>query len=149
MAIGIAVVVFLAYALPLLGFLASLSLPFLTHAARRHLWPEARPASSIAWSLMGWAGLWAPALLGLVAGMVTAPEDGGSAVSTMWLVIPLCTPDGLLAVLLPALAAAVTCLAGLLGAVATRCGWTWVAAAWIAPLAHDLVLNQISHNFLC
>lgn len=147
---GIAMLVFIAYALPLFGFLASLSLPFVTHAARRYLWPEARGAYSIVWSLMGWAGLWLPALLS-ISTLVLAGSggDGRLEVSTMWLVMPLCTPESLNAVLLPALAAAVTCLAGLLGAVATRRGWPWVAAAWLAPWVHYLVFTQIPHEFFC
>jgi hypothetical protein len=72
--------------------------------------------------------------------------DGGLDV---WLAMPLCAPDSLNALLLPALAAAVTCLAGLLGAVAIRRGWMWVAAAWLAPWAHQLIFSQIPHEFFC
>jgi hypothetical protein len=147
---GVAVLVFVAYALPFFGFLASLALPCITHAARRYLWPEASGTQSIIWSLMAWAGLWLPALLGIFA-LVTAGSEmvGGLTVSTMWLVMPLCAPDNLNALLLPALAAAVTCLAGLLGAAATRRGWTWVAAAWLAPWMHYLISAQIPHEFFC
>ena len=148
--LGIAVLVFIAYALPLLGFLASLSLPFVTHAARRYLWPEATSAHSMVWSLMGWAGLWLPALLSILTLVFAgSEEDGRLEVSTIWLVMPLCSPESLNAVMLPALAAAVTCLAGLLGAVASRRGWPWVAAAWLAPWVHYLVFTQIPHEFFC
>ena len=104
--LGIAVLVFTAYAVPMLGFLASLSLPFVTHAARRYLWPAATRAYSVVWSLMGWAGLWLPALLSVVTLVSAGSEEGGGLeVSTVWLVLPLCSPDSLNAVLLPALAA--------------------------------------------
>jgi hypothetical protein len=147
---GIAVLVFIAYALPFFGFFASLSLPFVTHAARRHLWPEAPRAHSIVWSLLGWAGLWLPALLSTFALVSAGSEEvGGLKVSTMWLVMPLCAADSLNAVLLPALAAAAACLAGLLGAAATRRGWPWVAAAWLAPWVHYLISTQIPHEFFC
>lgn len=147
---GIAVVVFVAYATPFVGFLASMSLPFVTHTARRHLWPEASPARSIIWSLMAWIGLWLPALVSLVVLVSIGSEVGdGFEISTMWLVMPLCAPDTLNALLLPAAAAAVTCLAGLLGAAATRSGWLWIAAAWVAPWVHFLISTQIPHGFFC
>lgn len=147
---GIAVLVFIGYALPFFGFFASLSLPFVTHAARRYLWPEAPRAHSVIWSLMGWAGLWLPALLSIVALVSAGSEEvNGLQASTMWLVMPLCVPDTLNAVLLPALAAAVTCLVGLEGAAATRRVWPWVAAAWLAPWVHYLVSTQIPHEFFC
>ncbi len=147
---GIAVLVFIAYTLPFLGFFASLSLPFVTHAARRYLWPEAPRALSIAWSLLGWAGLWLPALLSTYALVSTGSEEGGGfEVSTVWLLMPLCAPDSLNAVLLPALAAAAACLAGALGTTATRRGWPWVAAAWLAPWVHYLVATRIPGDFFC
>ena len=147
---GIAGLVFVAYAVPFLGFLASLCLPFVTHKARRWLWPEATSGLSIAWSVMAGVGLWLPGLLSLFTPMLAGSEEGGGfEASTLWLVMPLCAPDNLAAVLLPALAAAVTCLAGLLGAVATRRGWPWVAAAWLAPWVHQLVFTQFPHEFIC
>lgn len=142
--------VFIAYALPFFGFFASMCVPLLTHAARRYLWPETPSAYSIAWSVMAWVGLWLPAVLSFFTPALAGPEEGGGfEVSTMWLVIPLCAPDSLNALLLPALAAAVTCLAGLLGTVATRRGWPWLAAAWLAPWVHHLVFAQIPHEFVC
>ena len=148
--LGIAVLVLTAYALPVLGFLASLSLPFVTHAARRHLWPAATRASSVMWSLLGWAGLWLPALLSVVTLVSAGSEEGGGLeASTVWLVLPLCSPNSLDAVLLPALAAAATCLVGLLGTVASRRGWPWVAAAWLAPWVHYVVFVQMPHDFFC
>lgn len=148
--LGVAMVVFIAYALPFVGFLASLCLPFVTHASRRHLWPAAPKGHSIAWSVLALVGLWLPALLSVFTPMFAGSEEGGGVdASTLWLVIPLCVPDSLNALLLPALAAAVTGLAGLSGAVATRRGWLWVAAAWLAPWAHQLVFSQIPSEFLC
>jgi hypothetical protein len=147
---GIAMLVLMAYALPLFGPLASLCLPFVTHASRRHLWPDASNTQSITWSLLAWAGLWLPGLLSVFTPVFAGSEgDGGLEISTVWLVIPLCAPDSLNAVLLPALAAAVICLAGLLVTVATRRGWLWVAAAWLAPWVHYLVFTQIPHEFFC
>ena len=138
---GIALVVLLAYAVPFLGFVASLTLPLLTHLARRHLWPEASSARSLLWSLLAWVGLWLPGVVGFFT--------TGDGVSTTWLMLPLCAPTGLGAVLLPALAAAATCLAGLYGATVTRTGWTWVLAAWLAPWTHFLVFALLPHEFVC
>ena len=150
MLFGIAMLVFIGYALPFFGLFASLCLPLVTHTARRYLWPEAPNAYSIGWSLTAWVGLWLPGLLSVMTPLFAGPEgDGGLEISTGWLVIPLCGPDSLNAVLLPALAASATCLAGLLGAVATRRGWSWVAAAWLAPWVHHLVFTQIPHEFFC
>ena len=146
---GIALLVLFAYALPFLGFLASLSIPVVTHKARRYLWPETPRDQSIAWSVVAWAGLWLSGLVSLFAPAISGTEDGGFEASTLWLVMPLCAPDSLNAVLLPALAAAVTCLAGLLGAVVTRRAWPWVAGAWLAPWVHYLVFAQIPHEFIC
>ena len=148
---GITMLVFVAYALPFFGLLASLSLPFVTHTARRYLWPEAPSGYSIAWSLMAWAGLWLPSMLSIFTPVFggSGAGGGGLEVSTVWLVVPLCAPVSLNAVLLPALAAAVISLAGLLGAVTTRRGWPWIAAAWLAPWVHQLVFTQIPHQFLC
>ena len=76
-------------------------------------------------------------------------EAGGVEASTLWLILPLCAPDGLKALLLPAVAAALTCLAGLAGAIAARRGWLWVGAAWLAPWVHQLVFSQIPNEFFC
>ena len=143
---GITMLVLIAYGLPFFGLLASLCVPLATHASRRHLWPEASTTSSLVWSLTAWAGLWLPGLVDL---FTPAFHAAGVEVSTTWLIIPLCAPSELSAVLLPALAAAVTCLAGLLGAVATRRGWPWVVAAWLAPWVHYLTLSWIPHHFFC
>lgn len=147
---GIALLVFIGYALPFLGLLASVGLPFVTHTARRHLWPETSRGSSLGWSVMAWVGLWLSGLLSIFTPVLDGPgEGGGFEASTLWLVIPLCAPDSLNAVLLPALAAAATCLAGLLAAVTTRRAWPWVAAAWLSPWVHYLVFAQIPHEFIC
>ncbi len=143
---GVALVVFIAYAVPFFGLLASLCLPFVTHGSRRHLWPDASDRSSIVWSILAWAGLWLP---GLVDFFTTILGDAGVEVSTMWLVLPLCAPTGPGAVLLPALVAAMTGLAGLLRTVVTRGGWSWVVACWIAPWVHHLVFSQLSSDFIC
>lgn len=145
-AFGIAVLVFVAYAMPLIGFLASLCLPFATHTLRRYLWPEASNAHSVVWSLLAWAGLWLPGLVGI---FTPALSGAGVDVSTTWLIIPLCAPTSVSAVLVPALAAALTCLVGLLGAVEVRRGWLWVVAAWLAPWVHYLVFSQLPQEFFC
>src|SRR5687768_7941984 len=104
---GIAMMVFIAYALPFIGFLPSMGLPFMTHKFRHYLWPQTSQGSSLAWSVMAWAGLWVAGLLSIVTPVLDGPGEGGEfEVSTQWLVIPLCAPDSLNAVLLPALAAA-------------------------------------------
>jgi hypothetical protein len=144
-----ATLVLVAYALPFFGLPASMCLPLATHKARRYLWPETSQGRSLAWSVLAWVGLWLPALVSFFAPVVAGPEVGGLEPSTVWLVIPLCAPDSLNALLLPALAAAATGLAGLLGAVATRRAWPWLAAAWLAPWVHHLVFTQIPHEFFC
>ncbi len=147
---GIAVVVLASCAWPLVGPLASLGLPLLTHRCRRHLWPEASTARSLTWSALAWVGLWLPALLGIVARAWAGAEgDGRLVASTQWLILPLCAPDGTAAVLLPALALTATCLVGLLGAVAARRPWPWVVAAWLAPWAHQLASSLIPHQYVC
>lgn len=143
---GAALLVFIAYTVPPFGLLASLGLPYLTHTARRQLWPEASTTRSLVWSLLAWAGLWLPGVIGFLAqGFYASSVE----VSTTWLLLPLCAPTGLSAVLLPALAAAVTCLAGLYVAAVSRNGWAWVITAWLAPLVHFLVFSQLPHEFFC
>ena len=116
---GVAMLVFIGYALPFFGLFASLCIPFLTHTARRYLWPEAPIAYSIAWSLTAWAGLWLPGVFSIFTPVVAGPRG-----TVGWRSRPRgwsyrFAPHSLNAVLLPALAASATCLAGLLGAVAT------------------------------
>jgi hypothetical protein len=144
--LGVTIVVFIAYTVPFFGLVASLCIPFVTHTSRRHLWPEASNVYSIAWSLLAWAGLWLPGVFGL---FTSGSSAAGDPVSTTWLIIPLCAPTGLSAVVVPALAASVTCLAGLIGAAVTGRGWSWVVAAWLAPWVHYLVFSQLPHEFLC
>ena len=148
--LGVMMLVFIAYALPFFGLFASLGIPFVTHSSRRSLWPQASDTSSKAWSVLAWAGLWLPALLSFFTTVFAGSEEGGGLeASTLWLVMPLCAPDSLNALLLPAVAAAVTCLAALSGAVATGRGWLWVAAAWLAPWVHQLAYSQVPNDFFC
>lgn len=144
--VGLALVGFIAYAVPFYGFLASLCLPFMTHACRRHLWPESSTIYSSVWPLLVWLGLWLP---GLVDFFTPAFYAAGVEVSISWLIIPLCAPSDASAVLVPSLVAGATCLVGLLGTVATRRAWPWVAAAWLAPWVHYLAFSQIQHEFVC
>lgn len=148
--LGIAALVLMTYAMPILGLLASVCVPLVTHRCRRHLWPDASFRQSLVWSLLAWVGLWLPGLLGFLTTVFAGSVgDLGSGISTVWLVLPLCAPDSLNAVLLPALAASATCLVGLLSTVATRRGWLWVAAAWLAPWVHQLAFSQIHVDFFC
>jgi len=95
---------------------------------------------------VAWAGLWLPGVIGFLAqGFYASSVE----VSTTWLLLPLCAPTGLSAVLLPALAAAVTCLAGMYVAAVSRNGWAWVITAWLAPWVHFLVFSQLPHEFFC
>jgi hypothetical protein len=140
--LGIIGLVFLSFAAPFFSVAVSLCLAFVTHACRDHLWPKASSTSSLTWSLIAWLGLWLPGPLLL--------SIFGFEPSIVWLVIPLCSPDGLNAVLLPALAVAVTCFAGLLGTVITRRAWPWVATAWLAPWVHHVVFSQTAaHGWVC
>jgi hypothetical protein len=104
------------------------------------------------WSLIAWLGLWLRGLLSVFTPVFagSAAEGDSFEPSIVWLVIPLCTPDSLTAVLLPALAVAVTCFAGLLGTVTTRRAWPWVATAWLAPWVHHAVFSQTAaHGWVC
>lgn len=85
---GAALLVFIAYTLPPFGLLASLGLPYLTHTARRQLWPEASTTRSLVWSLLAWAGLWLPGVIGFLAqGFYASSVEA----STTWLLLP-CVP---------------------------------------------------------
>ncbi len=148
--VAISLMIALAYAIPLIGPVASLALPFALHAWRRQLWPDASGRSSRAWACAAWVGLWTPALLFLTAVLVTGEDVAGADVSTAWLLLPLCAPSGLDAVLLPALVAGGTVLLAVLAGATSRGGGRWVVAgAWLAPWAHHLVLTQTGQGFVC
>jgi hypothetical protein len=142
----IAAVAGCAYAIPLIGLPLSLILPLLTHRLRRYLWSPVPSRSSLIWSLVAWAGLWWPALLGLFTPLLSW---AGIEISTSWLIIPLCGPDNLAAVIVPALAAAVVCALGAAGASVIRHPWPWVLTAWLAPWAHQLTLALLPHEMIC
>lgn len=144
--LGIATLVAIAYAVPFYGFPISLCIPVVTHKARHHLWPDASKTASKRLSIAAWVGLWMPALLDLLTPVF---YNAGMEVSTTWLIIPLCGAVGRNVVVLPALAAGVTCLAGALATVVTRRAGFWVAAAWLAPWMHYAVFTQIPHEYVC
>lgn len=138
--------VLLAFSLPVLGFVASLILmPLAARRVRWRLWPAVSGKAALAWSVLALVGLWFPAMLSLFS--QGAISLGGSVV---WLLIPLCTPSGFGALIVPALAATVFGLIGALASVAARHPWPWVLGAWIAPLAYTAAaLWLVDTAFLC
>jgi len=147
---GLTLLVLVSFAVPVFGSLLSLVLPVTTHAARHLLWRRTSDAASSAWSWIAWAGLWWPGVLSIVAPFDGSDgEGGGMVLSTLWLVIPLCGPVSLAAVLLPALAVAVTSLVGLLAATATHRVWPWVTALWSAPWVHHAVYSVVGPEYIC
>ncbi len=142
--IGIVLVSAATYGIPFFGPMASLLLIWLTHEARRLLWPSATERQSIAASVLAWVGLWLP---GLLYTFTPLHHEADISFSTSWLIIPLCGPDNVNALVLPAAAATAVCLLGLASA---RCRpWPWVLAAWLAPWAHLAVFSLIPHSFIC
>lgn len=122
--------VLLAFTVPPLGFLASLTLPLLAARVRARLWPGTSPAHGHRWAVLALVGLWLPALLA----MATTGRAGSR--STVWLIIPLCAPSGA-ALLVPAVSAVAVYVAGLSLGTALRHPWPWVLGAWAAPLAYS------------
>ncbi|WP_026818659.1 hypothetical protein [Arthrobacter castelli] len=121
-----------AFSIPLLGFVASLILvPLAAYRVRPTLWPRTSRLAAASWSALALAGLWFPALLALLSqGAVLL---GGSVV---WLLIPLCTPVGLTAVMVPAAAATAVGLAGAMASLRTPRPWPWVVGLWVSPFAY-------------
>lgn len=136
--------VLVAFALPFFGVLLSLALPFLTHATRRHLWPQASAGMSMMWSGAAWVGLWFPGVMSIFG-----PFPAGVGAATGWLLIPLCGPVGTAAMVWPAAAAVGVSVVGLLGSRMMRSGWLWVGALWLAPWAYDAVLTAIGPAWIC
>lgn len=128
----LAIPVLVAFSIPVVGFLASLILlPLAAYLVRRALWPLTSRRATAGWSVLALVGLWLPALLPLLS-------QGGIALggSVVWLLIPLCVPAGLAAVMVPALAATVISLAGAAASVRTGHPWPWVVGAWVSPFAY-------------
>lgn len=119
----------LAFTVPPFGFLASFLLPVLAARVRPRLWPRTSRIVGHLCAALVLAGLWLPALLALLSTGRLGFE------STVWLVVPLCAPSGA-ALIAPALAAAVTYLAGLTLSLVSCRPWPWVLGAWGAPVAY-------------
>jgi len=146
---GIPMLVLAYFVVPFFGAALSLAIPITTHAARRQLWRNTSSTSSAAWSWLAWVGLWWPGVLTLFGPFQATEEGGGIDVATAWLVMPLCGPASLSGILLPAVAASVTALGGLLGVLMTRRPWPWVAALWLAPWIYHGVFSLIDPPWLC
>jgi len=76
----------LALTIPMIGFVASLLLPFFAARSRSLLWPRTSPIMGHLSAALAVTGLWLPALLA-----VASFGQLGSA-ATSWLLIPLCAP---------------------------------------------------------
>ena len=135
-----------AYALPLYGLPISLCLPILAVSFRQQLWEGSTRRLCLLCGVLAWVGLWWPAIVGFVTGWVLGAAE---PISTAWLLIPLCGPDGPGVIALPALVAGLVNATGLVASVVARQPWLWVAAAWVAPWAHHLVLAALPHQYIC
>ncbi len=131
----------LALTVPLIGFVASLSLPFLAARSRSRLWPRTSPVMGHLAAALAVIGLWLPALLA-VASLGRLGSD-----ATTWLLLPLCAPAGA-ALVVPAVLAVAAYLVGTtLGAV-LRTPWPWVLGAWAAPLVYAAASRWLV-DFVC
>ncbi len=128
-AIALAVPGILAFSLPLVGFLASLLLPWLAAGRRSRLWHSTHRSAGHFYAGLTLAGLWLPALLA-----VASQGRLGSTAAT-WLLIPLCAPSGA-ALIVPTALAAVVYLGGLSASVGIRRPWPWALGAWAASLTY-------------
>lgn len=119
----------LTLTVPLLGFVASLSLPFLAARSRSRLWPRTSPLEGHLAAALAVTGLWMPALLAL-----TSQGRLGSDANA-WLLLPLCAPVGA-ALVVPTVLAVATYLVGTALGVLRRNPWPWAVGAWAAPLVY-------------
>ena len=119
----------LALTLPVVGFVASLSLPFFAARSRPRLWPGTSPIMGHLAAALAVTGLWMPAVLA-VASLGRLGSD-----ATTWLLLPLCAPVGA-ALVVPAGLAVGAYLIGTTAGVLLRTPWPWVLGAWAAPLAY-------------
>jgi hypothetical protein len=119
----------LALTIPLIGFVASLLLPFFAARSRPRLWPRTSPIMGHLAAALAVTGLWLPALLAV------APLGQLGSDATTWLIIPLCAPVGA-ALVVPAALAVAAYLIGITVGVILRTPWPWVLGAWAAPLAY-------------
>ncbi len=140
-AITLAVPGVLAFTIPLVGFLASLFLPFFAARSRSLLWPRTSPIMGHLAAALAVIGLWLPALLA-----VASFGRLGSAATT-WLLIPLCAPVGA-ALVIPAGLAVASYLIGTTVGVILRTPWPWVIGAWAAPLVYAAASSWLV-DFAC
>jgi hypothetical protein len=137
----------LSYGVPFFGLPISLCLPALTVIFREQLWSGVPLSHSVACSVVAWIGLWWPGITHILTGSNLGMS---TEISTSWLIIPLCGPLGGGTVIIPALAAAAICGAGLAAAIAKHQPWLWALAAWLAPWIHHLTLTLLpNHQFIC
>jgi hypothetical protein len=133
----LAVVGVAAFTVPGLGFLASLTLPFLAQAHRQLLWPRISSATSWICSSLTVVGLWWTSLVIFLP--MDLPFDG----DTFWLIVPLCAPDNVSTWLIPALVASAACTAGLAATAWLHCPWPWMLGAWLAPVAYEAAMGGL------
>lgn len=140
-AAAIAVPGVLAFTVPLVGFLASLLLPFLGFRVGPRLWPQTSPMIRLLCAALALTGLWLPAMLAVVSLGQLGLE------ATAWLILPLCAPTGT-ALVVPAVLASLTYLAGITVATLARSPWPWVIGAWLAPLTYSAAAHWLV-DFTC
>ncbi len=131
----------LAFTVPLIGFLASLLLPFMAARSGSRLWPQTSSTIRHLCAALAVVGLWLPALLAVVSSGRLGFE------ATTWLMLPLCAPAGA-ALVVPALVAVGTYLIGTTVSVLARSPWPWVLGAWAAPLAYSAASHWLV-DFTC
>jgi hypothetical protein len=150
---ALAVPAFLAFTIPLIGFVVSLLLPLLASLVRSRLWPGISLFTSRVCSGLVVTGLWLPALVFLFSLAWVADAESGEGLwgsgATVWLLIPLCAPSGS-ARWVPALLAISAYLAGLAVSTVVRHPWPWVLGAWVAPLAYEAASRWlVDAQFVC
>jgi hypothetical protein len=125
-----------AYGIPFLGFwLSPLMILLIAIYLRGVLWPTATRSDAVRAGVLAVIGLWLPAVL--------------TEASTRWLIMPLCGPMELVALVLPAATAVLVVAAGVTLSAVQRTPWFWVVAMWLAPWAHMAVFSVLSPEIVC
>lgn len=133
--------VVMAFVVPPVGFLFSLSLPVLVGNVRSRVWPHTSAAAAQVWSALALFGLWSPAVLALTS-------DGRIGFeSNAWLLIPLCAPSGA-ALVVPAVTATAVYLCGLTVSLARHRPWPWMLGTWGSAVAYWLAAGWLV-DFSC
>ena len=138
--------VLVAYGLPFFGIWLSAVILLAVHLRRRRLCGAGAPRRPLL-AVLVWLGLWLPAISYSLTGWYW--EVAGRDLSTAWLLLPLCGPEGMAGLVVPAVVATLVFAAGLAASVVRANPWMAVAAAWIAPWSHELALVALGSEMVC